>query len=84
MMIRDLYWAALRGERNLNTMKGDGEDLFTYTYHENHCFDYIRQAIMCAGDMSIEGTAMSKTKDERPHINGYGSLHECKSYVGFL
>jgi Mycotoxin biosynthesis protein UstYa len=81
MMIRDFYWAAMRGERNLKKIEAEGKELLTYVYHENHCFDYIRQAILCAGDMSIEGVAVPETKDETPHINGYGGRHECKSYV---
>jgi len=78
MMIRDFYWAALRGERNLKMIEAKGEELLTDMHHENHCFDYIRQGIMCAGDMSIEG--VPETEDEIPHINGYGSRHECKNY----
>jgi hypothetical protein len=26
-------------------------------WHINHCFEYIRQAIMCAGDVALEGAA---------------------------
>jgi hypothetical protein len=26
-------------------------------WHVNHCFEYIRQAIMCAGDVALEGAA---------------------------
>jgi hypothetical protein len=84
MKIRDLYWAALRGEWNLKVIEAEREELLTDVRHTNHCFDYIRQAIMCAGDMSIEGAATLTKENETPHINGYGSRHECKSYVSSL
>jgi len=41
-------------------------------HHAAHCFDYIRQSIMCAADTSLEG----KT-DAGP---GWGSKHECTDY----
>ncbi|KAL3422014.1 hypothetical protein PVAG01_06170, partial [Phlyctema vagabunda] len=77
MMIRGLYWEALRGERNLKMISD--EKLPDDIHHTNHCFDYLRQAIMCAGDMSIEGRAPPDhiTQD---HINGMGQKHICRSW----
>ncbi|PVH78110.1 hypothetical protein DL98DRAFT_590634 [Cadophora sp. DSE1049] len=77
MMIRTLYWQALRGDRNLK-MAGNN-DLEEEMGHVNHCFDYIRQGIMCAGDMSIEGAA-DEGDGEGPHISGVRMRHECKSW----
>ncbi|KAG4438772.1 hypothetical protein IFR05_005749 [Cadophora sp. M221] len=79
MMIRTLYWQALRGDRNLKMAENDG--LEEEMGHVNHCFDYIRQGIMCAGDMSIEGAA-DERDGEGPHISGVGMKHECKSWDG--
>jgi len=45
-------------------------------HHTAHCFDYLRQSIMCAADISLEG----KT-DAGP---GWGSKHECKDYDALL
>jgi len=45
-------------------------------HHSTHCFDYIRQSIMCAADTSLEG----KT-DAGP---GWGSKHECTDYDALL
>lgn len=42
-------------------------------HHSAHCFDYLRQGIMCAADTSLEGQA----EDEPP---GWGSKHMCKDY----
>lgn len=50
--------------------------------HVNHCFDYIRQGIMCAGDMPIEGAAkMVEGESHVDRVNGYGGRHQCKNYV---
>jgi hypothetical protein len=41
-------------------------------HHSAHCFDYIRQAIMCAADTTLEGQT-----DAGP---GWGSKHMCTDY----
>ena len=33
-------------------------------HHLEHCFDYLRQAIMCAGDMSLEGARIEPMDQE--------------------
>ena len=38
-------------------------------FHSIHCFDYIRQAILCNADTSLEG--------ETGHP-GWGGVHQCK------
>lgn len=38
--------------------------------HIAHYVEYLRQGILCAGDMAIEG----KTKDEE----GWGVTHQCR------
>jgi len=45
-------------------------------HHSAHCFDYIRQSILCAADTSLEGST-----DAGP---GWGSIHECKDYDAVL
>ncbi|PKS08479.1 hypothetical protein jhhlp_004862 [Lomentospora prolificans] len=45
-------------------------------HHTAHCFDYIRQAIMCAADTSLEG--------QTEFGPGWGSEHECKDYDAVL
>lgn len=53
-------------------------------WHINHCFDYIRQAIMCAGDVALEGAATSFPPDEhgkdRGGSDGWDAKHVCKDY----
>ncbi|ORY17589.1 hypothetical protein BCR34DRAFT_22113 [Clohesyomyces aquaticus] len=45
-------------------------------HHAAHCFNYIRQGIMCAADTTLEG----KTGDGP----GEGSEHECTDYDALL
>jgi hypothetical protein len=45
-------------------------------HHSAHCFDYLRQSILCAADTILEG----KT-DAGP---GWGSQHQCKDYDAVL
>ncbi|KAI0837419.1 hypothetical protein F5Y06DRAFT_297746 [Hypoxylon sp. FL0890] len=45
-------------------------------HHSSHCFDYLRQSIICAGDTNLEGQT-----DAGP---GWGSKHECVDYEVLL
>jgi hypothetical protein len=37
--------------------------------HDAHCFDYIRQGLMCSGDLTVEGFT--------EYGDGWGSTHKC-------
>lgn len=51
-------------------------------HHIEHCFDYLRQAIQCASDMTIEWAVSQPDELENPyHINGYGVQHRCRKLV---
>lgn len=44
--------------------------------HSNHCFDYLRQAILCNMDSALEGTPV-----EGGHgTDGWNAYHTCRSY----
>ncbi|KAM7218015.1 protein of unknown function (DUF3328) domain containing protein [Rhypophila decipiens] len=45
-------------------------------HHTAHCFDYIRQGIMCNADTTLEGSTEAGP--------GWGSRHECKDYEAVL
>lgn len=45
-------------------------------HHSSHCFDYLRQSIMCAADTNLEGE-----NDAGP---GWGANHECTDYDALL
>ncbi|KAI6357442.1 hypothetical protein MCOR25_007656 [Pyricularia grisea] len=44
--------------------------------HSRHCFDYLKQVILCNLDMTLEG---SKAHHEAG-TDGYGQQHVCRSY----
>ena len=57
--------------------EGDGAD------HINHCFDYLRQSITCAGDMTLEWPRLEANGD-RFVVEGWGVPHQCKDPVSFF
>lgn len=55
--------------------------------HIVHCFDYIRQGIMCAGDTTLESPARRvplAAENARSPIDGSGISHSCADYVSNL
>lgn len=51
--------------------------------HVQHCFDYLRQGIMCTGDMTVEWPR-TEADGTRFAVDGWGVTHECKSWVSVL
>ncbi|KAF2733050.1 hypothetical protein EJ04DRAFT_513488 [Polyplosphaeria fusca] len=53
-------------------------------WHINHCFEYIRQGIMCAGDVALEGAATTfpsgPNGEDLGGSDGWDSKHVCKNY----
>ncbi|KAL1647102.1 hypothetical protein SLS58_002873 [Diplodia intermedia] len=54
------------------------------TAHAMHCFDYIRQSIMCCGDTALEGADPYTIARGEDNLDtgtfGIGSTHMCKDY----
>ncbi|KXT14621.1 hypothetical protein AC579_3717 [Pseudocercospora musae] len=48
--------------------------------HVEHCFDYLRQGLMCAGDMTLEWPRIEED-GRRFAVDGWGVEHQCKSWV---
>lgn len=48
--------------------------------HINHCFEYLRQAIMCQGDTTLEKVITNEEGEFKPEIDGWGTVHECRSW----
>ncbi|KAK0702769.1 hypothetical protein B0H67DRAFT_500029 [Lasiosphaeris hirsuta] len=46
--------------------------------HAEHCFDYLRQAILCAGDSTLEGVDPGTPG----LLQGYGARHTCRLWNG--
>ncbi|KAI1878146.1 uncharacterized protein JN550_000328 [Neoarthrinium moseri] len=52
---------------------------FETPWHLAHCFDYIRQGIMCAGDVALEGR-QTTFPEGFDGSDGWDAKHVCKSY----
>jgi hypothetical protein len=51
-------------------------NVFANESHVDHCFDYLRQAIMCAGDLSLEHSVVP----DEFGFNGWGTAHQCADW----
>lgn len=45
--------------------------------HIDHCFDFLRQTIMCFGDTTLEGQSPYR---EKFLVDGNGAQHMCKNF----
>lgn len=58
--------------------------LIDMPWHINHCFEYMRQAIMCAGDVALEGAAttfpLGDGGEDKGGSDGWDARHVCKDY----
>ncbi|CAI4214783.1 unnamed protein product [Parascedosporium putredinis] len=50
--------------------------------HQLHCLHsiYLRQSIMCCGDVALEGAETTFPEGERGGSDGWGAQHVCKNY----
>ncbi|KAJ3577660.1 hypothetical protein NPX13_g2903 [Xylaria arbuscula] len=65
-IIRWGYWAAMEGVEPSHHAKPS---------HLRHCFDYLRQTIMCAADTNLEPLI-----EGRGGVNGFGSERKCRDF----
>jgi hypothetical protein len=80
-MIRSAYFHATTGKEppvtstsHFSESKEHGPD------HIAHCFDYLRQAIMCAADVTLEWGVQVPPGEQPSTINGWGIPHVCKDW----
>ncbi|KAM7212464.1 protein of unknown function (DUF3328) domain containing protein [Rhypophila decipiens] len=52
-------------------------------WHLAHCFEYLRQTIMCCGDVALEGQATT-FPDGMTGSDGWDATHVCKDYNAIL
>ena len=45
--------------------------------HIDHCFRYLRQSILCCGDVALEG---QDPNSRDPATDGSGAIHVCKNF----
>lgn len=48
-------------------------------FHADHCFDYLRQNIMCAADLTLEKARVDPDGHRRA-TDGWGTIHHCKDW----
>lgn len=49
--------------------------------HNDHCFNYLRNAVMCAADTTLEGQIVRDDHDPSvPGTDGTGAMHVCKNW----
>ena len=82
-MLRIQFWKLLRNESDLHDIgQMEDEDNETAVGHHTHCFDYLRQTLLCSMDMTVEHAARSsKTGELKGYINGLDTEHSCRSRV---
>jgi len=51
-----------------------------YESHYLHCVDYLRQSVMCAGDVAMEEHSPTETDNNGPLDAGWSGRHVCKDY----
>ncbi|KAI8625265.1 hypothetical protein F5Y19DRAFT_450824 [Xylariaceae sp. FL1651] len=65
-IIRTGYWMAVDGVHS-----GHHADVS----HLRHCFDYLRQTVMCSADTNLEPII-----EGRQGVNGFGSDRKCRNF----
>lgn len=76
-MFRESYYSTLSGielRHGLVDNISDKAHMEGYIGHIGHCFDYVRQSILCAGDMTIE---KALTHPQNGDVIG---VHQCKDW----
>ena len=86
-MIRLAYFAAVNDLEQVrdaplsasHRWKPGNHDAHIDSSHLQHCFDYLRQSIFCAGDTTLEWARDAKMGKKPSQVNGWGIEHRCRS-----
>ncbi|KAK6836933.1 hypothetical protein PG989_006638 [Apiospora arundinis] len=64
------------------SMEGNMTERLPHDYHSHylHCVDYLRQGIMCSGDLAMEPHDQSDPDDNGPLDGSWNGHHVCKDY----
>lgn len=73
-MLRISYYAALNGTIT-EMQKTDDPNKRPDPHHVRHCFDYLRQALMCAADTNLEPVDL-----ELRGATGWGYERTCRNF----
>ena len=69
-MLRQGYYAAVSAA----TAAQDSPATHLHHVHTRHCFDYLRQGIICAAD-----TALEPRDEQHSGVQGWGVKHRCRN-----
>ena len=81
-VIRDGYFAAMSGHDPTISdpiAVTEKQKHASHSQHMGHCFDYLRQGIMCAGDTTIEDSVVLPGRGDST-VEGWGITHQCKNW----
>ncbi|KAF7441409.1 DUF3328 domain containing protein [Pyrenophora tritici-repentis] len=53
-------------------------------WHNDHCFNYLRNALLCCGDTTLEGQAQTPELQGVAGTDGTGAVHVCRNYDEIL
>lgn len=80
-MLRESHFASVQN-RKPDIFAEEGLDehmqLASHNSHVAHCFDYLRQAIMCCGDMTLEWASADPMHIRT--VDGWGIRHQCRDW----
>lgn len=48
--------------------------------HMMHCFDYLRQSLMCASDETLEILQTGPYGTKIASVDGWGTQHQCRDF----
>lgn len=78
--VRTFLFTLKAGMDNNNTRAVYDTMLAKQEAHVYHCFDYIRQALMCHADLTVEWPR-TEANGERFAVDGWGISHQCVKWV---
>ncbi|KAH8793583.1 hypothetical protein F5882DRAFT_59076 [Hyaloscypha sp. PMI_1271] len=73
----------LRDVIRKDEVKGGDRSWFAGNGHEYHCLDYLRQAVLCAGDTTLDYAGIvfgDDSNQRRLGFSGEGSTHQCRDW----
>lgn len=78
-LLRHKYWRLIDGmsENWTNAMRQEEVRNQLRDGHTQHCFAYITESVMCAGDLTIEWAKVERDGN-RTQVDGWGVPHQCK------
>ena len=65
----------------LRLLSGNITGAAEQAYHIEHCFDYIRQVLMCHADLALEHRREDPfAAPDRDQVDGWGATHQCRDW----